>query len=57
MVKTLKPLLFVKLYKDRMKFKYALLYSCQALNKLLVSSTTGVTPHHLRQYNTPFDNI
>jgi hypothetical protein len=42
-----------------MKWKDALFYTAQALNKLLVSSTTGLTSHHLQTadpYNAAFDN-
>jgi transposase InsO family protein len=59
MVRTLKPLLFIKLYKDKMRFKDALHFACHALNKSMVNSSTGFTSHQLTtgsDYNTPFDN-
>lgn len=59
-IKTFKPLFFIKLYKDKMKYKDALFYTAQALNKNMSSKTTGFTPHELAtrdHYNTPFDNL
>ncbi|MCE3012980.1 MAG: hypothetical protein LW878_07915, partial [Proteobacteria bacterium] len=59
-VQALKPILFIKLYKDGMKYKDALFYAAQSLNKNMPSKSTGFTSHELLNgspYNSPFDNL